>query len=77
MAKSKNYHTYEELVELLKKSGRAYNFDIIAKAYKFAKEAHKFQKKPPPSSCILYSKRQRSISGRVMAALFKLYFKNF
>lgn len=54
MAKSKNYHTYEELVELLKKSGRAYNFDIIAKAYKFAKEAHKFQKRVSGVEYILH-----------------------
>ena len=43
MNELKGYHTYEELLSLIKKNGKLYNLDTIQKAYEIAKEAHKGQ----------------------------------
>ncbi len=40
-----NYHTYNELLELIDQSGKDYNLEVIDKAYKTALNAHQGQKR--------------------------------
>lgn len=40
-----NYHTYEELLSLIKKSDKNYNLTTIQEAYNLAKKAHEGQKR--------------------------------
>ena len=54
MKKISNYYTYEELIDLMKNNGRSYDFGIIERAYKLAKEAHKFQKRVSGADYILH-----------------------
>lgn len=49
-----NYYTYEELIDLMKKNGRTYNFDVVERAYQLAKEAHKSQKRVAGVDYILH-----------------------
>lgn len=49
-----NYYTYEELIDLMKNNGRVYDFDVVDKAYRLAKEAHKFQKRVSGTDYILH-----------------------
>ncbi|MDO4504574.1 MAG: HD domain-containing protein, partial [Clostridia bacterium] len=41
----KNYHTFDELIKLINASGKAYNIELINKAYDVAYNAHKGQKR--------------------------------
>ena len=45
MSIERNYNTYEELLSLIKKSGKNYDLEILEKAYKYACKAHKNQKR--------------------------------
>lgn len=54
MTEVKDYNTYEELIELMHKNGRTYDFDVVEKAYRFAKKAHKSQKRVSGMDYILH-----------------------
>lgn len=54
MEQERNYHDYEELIELMKRNGRNYDFEIVDEAYKLAKEAHKSQKRVSGMDYILH-----------------------
>ena len=54
MFEIKPIKTYEELLEILKRSGISYDFDQIDKAYKFALEVHENQKRLNGESYIIH-----------------------
>ncbi len=52
--KPKYYQDYNELVELMKKSGRDYDFDLVDRAYHFAEEMHGDQRRASGIPYILH-----------------------
>ncbi len=45
MAIGLNYHSYDELLDLIGQSGKNYDLEVIDKAYKIAHKAHSGQKR--------------------------------
>ena len=54
MVEGFNYHTYQELLELINSSDQNYNLDLIEKAYAVAKRAHSGQKRVSGLEYILH-----------------------
>ena len=52
--KPKYYQDYNELVELMKKSGKNYNFELIQKAYDLAEKMHGNQRRASGIPYILH-----------------------